>query len=55
MYGMSTVSDVVVWVGCGSVGLRVLSPYYNTNIHAPGRIRTRNPSKGVAKDLRLSP
>jgi hypothetical protein len=28
MYGMSKVSDVVVWVSCGSVGVRVLLPYY---------------------------
>jgi hypothetical protein len=36
-------------------------PYYrpynkhNTNIHAPGGIRTRNPSKKAAADLRLRP
>jgi hypothetical protein len=28
---------------------------YNTNTHAPGRIRTRNPSKRSAADPRLRP
>jgi hypothetical protein len=36
-------------------------PYYrpynkhNTNIHAPGKIRTHNPSKRAAEDPRLRP